>query len=75
MEFEVEACVDTEITISGKVLTPTSNDDAIYLKMDEESKVPWNLGATRDKWAWKTLKTPFKLAAGKHKLRILHKEV
>ena len=75
VEFEVEACVDTEINIAAKVLAPTSVDDSVFLKMDDEAKVAWSFGGGKDEWTWKTRKTPFKITAGKHKLRVLHREV
>ena len=75
VEFEVEACAETDIKFSAKVLAPTGNDDSVFLKMDEEERVPWQVGGGANQWTWKTLRTPFKLTAGKHKLRVLHREV
>ena len=76
VEFHIQACTDTDITIAAEVIAPHPSDDSIFLQMDDEPKVYWPVGSrTGKQWTWKILKTPFKLTAGKHKLRVLHREV
>ena len=76
VEFEVEACTDTEITIAAEVIAPTGNDDSFILTMDNGPKVVWHVGSrTGNEWTWKTLRTPFQITEGTHRLRVLHREV
>ena len=76
VEFTIEACTETEIKMAAQVIAPSGNDDSVFLQMDDEAKVFWPVGSrTGNKWTWRTLKTPFKLTAGKHRLRVRHREV
>ena len=76
VEFELEACTNnTEIKIAAEVFTPTAGDNSIFLKIDDEEKVAFNLGVSVSEWIWSTYKHPFTLTVGKHRLRVLHKEV
>ena len=76
VEFEIEACTATDITIAAEVIAPSGSDDSVFLQMDDEAKVVWHVGSrTRNEWTWKTLGTPFVVTEGKHRLRVLHREV
>ena len=60
-------------SIWGRVITPNSNDDAFWIKMDNESWLAWTDTTHSTSWAWAKIDT-LTLSAGKHVFTVAYNE-
>ena len=58
----------------ARVITPGSNDDSFWLKMDNGSFTSWNGIPSSSSWTWAGYSTTYNLSAGEHTLTIAYRE-
>jgi hypothetical protein len=67
----------------ARVITPTLDEDSLWLRIDDDAWIQWNDIAHGDAWHWvdvrpfeqRTDRYSFTLAAGSHTLRISYREL
>ena len=71
--YGINASENGTYTTWGRVIAPTSDDDAFWVKMDDESWLSWNDITLSTSWTWVKIDT-FTLAEGEHTFTVAYNE-
>ncbi|MCW3787922.1 glycoside hydrolase family 98 domain-containing protein [Plebeiibacterium sediminum] len=73
IEYAFDINTDGAYTVWGRVKAPTSNDNAFWVQMDEQSWVAWSNITTGSEWIWAEIGT-YTLTAGAHTFKVGYNE-